>query len=338
VAADALAVVVVAYDSGAELPRTLALARAQLRPGDELVVVDNASRDDGAAVAAAAGARVLRRAANDGFGAGCHAGAGATRAPLLLFLNPDARLAPGALDALRGAAVEQSRWGAWQALVVLPGGERVNTSGGVVHWLGLAWAGQCEAPIAAAPAAPVEVAFASGAALVVRRAAWDEVGGFDPAYFMYVEDVDLSLRLRLAGWDVGVVPAARVEHEYSFDKGDYKWFHLERNRVWTVLGAYPPALLAVTAPALLGFELALLAIAARDGWLGAKLRAQAAALRSLPWALRRRRALQARRRIGVAAFAGALTASLDSPNLSAPAPLARLQALYWRLASRALRA
>ncbi len=84
---------------------------------------------------------------------------------------------------------------------------------------------------------------------------------------MYGEDLDLSLRLRLAGWGVGVVPAARVEHDYDFAKGDYKWFHLERNRWWTLLAAYPAPLLALLAPALLAFELALLAVAARGGWL-----------------------------------------------------------------------
>jgi N-acetylglucosaminyl-diphospho-decaprenol L-rhamnosyltransferase len=331
VASPALAVVVVAYDNAAELPHTLALASGQLRDGDELVVVDNASADAGGAVAEAAGARVLRQPRNAGFGAGCHAGAAATTAPLLLFLNPDARLAPGALEALRDAAASQPRWGAWQALVLLPGGEHVNSSGGIVHWLGLAWAGQCDAPSAAAPRAPTEVAFASGAGLVVRRSAWTEVGGFEPAYFMYGEDVDLSLRLRLAGWGVGLVPAARVEHEYEFAKGDYKWFPHERNRLWTVLGAYPPVLLALTAPALLGLEAALLVIAARQGWLGAKLRAQLAALRTLPWALRRRRRLQAARRVSPALFARSLSASLDSPYLQAPAPLVRLQAAYWRL-------
>jgi N-acetylglucosaminyl-diphospho-decaprenol L-rhamnosyltransferase len=337
VAADALAVVVVAYHSSAHLPRTLARVREQLRPGDHLVVVDNASGDGSAEVARAAApqATVVALPENRGFGAGCHAGAAASTSPLLLFLNPDAQLAPGALDALRRPAHAQPTWGAWQPLVLLPGGETVNTSGGVLHWLGLAWAGQCDAPVSAIAHGPALVGFASGAAMVLRRTAWEHVGGFEPRYFMYGEDVDLSVRLRLAGWESGVEPAARVEHDYEFAKGGYKWFHLERNRAWTILAAYPAALLTLLAPALLGFEFALLVIAARQGWLGPKLRAQAAVLRTLPWALRRRRAVQAGARIGAREFAAALTASFDSPYLSAPAPLVRLQCQYWR-AVRAL--
>jgi N-acetylglucosaminyl-diphospho-decaprenol L-rhamnosyltransferase len=335
----AVATVVVAYESAGDLPRSLAAVRAQMRDGDELAVVDNAPGDGSAAVARAAGATVIEPGGNAGFAGGCHAGADATSAPLLFFLNPDAELAPGALDALRAAAAEQPGWGAWQGLVLLPGGREVNTAGGVAHWLGVAWAGGCGEPAAAAPSAPRTVAFASGAALVVRREAWDALGGFDPAYFMYCEDVDLSLRLRLAGWEVGLVPGARVEHEYAFAKGQSKWFLLERNRWWTVLGTYPAPLLALLAPALLAFEVALLAVALRGGWLRSKLRAQAAVLRSLPWALRRRARIQASRRVGAAAFARALSASLDSPFLGPAAshPVLRsAQAGYWGAVTRLL--
>jgi N-acetylglucosaminyl-diphospho-decaprenol L-rhamnosyltransferase len=329
---DSLAVVVVTHHNADHLPTTLKLIREQLRPDDELIVVDNASSDSSADVARAAApdATVIALDVNHGFGAGCRAAAAASSAPLLLFLNPDARLERGALDALRRPGTQEPSWGAWQALVLLPGGATVNTSGGVLHWLGLAWAGQCDAPVAAVASNAAPVGFASGAAMVVRRAAWDQVGGFEPAYFMYGEDVDLSVRLRLAGWDLRVVPEALVEHEYEFTKGDYKWFHLERNRIWTILAAYPAPLLVLLAPALAGFELALLVIAARDGWLRPKLRAQVAVLRTLPWALRRRRGVQALARADAAAFAAALTASLDSPYLRAPAPLVRMQRAYWR--------
>ena len=87
---------------------------------------------------------------------------------------------------------------------------------------------------------------------------------------MYCEDLDLSLRLRLAGWEVGIAPAARVEHAYDFDKGARKWFLLERNRWWTILADYPPRLLALLAPGLLAQELALLGVAARGRLAGAE--------------------------------------------------------------------
>src|SRR3954454_1165130 len=137
-AAPAVAVVVVCHDSAADLARTLPALTAQLRDGDELVVVDNASGDGSPDVARrlAPGATVLETGANLGFAAGCHAGAGASSAPLLLFLNPDAVPAPGCVDALRACAAARPGWGAWQALVTMAGGRVVNNAGHEGHFLG----------------------------------------------------------------------------------------------------------------------------------------------------------------------------------------------------------
>jgi N-acetylglucosaminyl-diphospho-decaprenol L-rhamnosyltransferase len=339
-AAPAVAVVVVCHDSAADLAATLPALTAQLRADDQLVVVDNASADGtpAAARALAPAATVIETGANLGFAGGCNVGARASSAPLLLFLNPDAVPAPGCIEALRACAQRRPAWGAWQALVTMGEGRLVNTAGNEVHFLGFGWAGRCGQPVAAAETA--EVGFASGAALVVRREAWDAAGGFDARYFMYGEDLDLCLRLRLAGWAIGIEPAARVEHDYEFAKGAYKWFYLERNRWWTILAAYPPRLLALLAPALVCFELALLPAAWRGGWLGAKLRAQAAVVRLLPAMLRRRRLVQATKRVPDAAFAAALTSSLDSPYLALAGKVPGLraaQAAYWRAVRAALR-
>ncbi|HKG02188.1 MAG TPA: glycosyltransferase family 2 protein [Conexibacter sp.] len=334
----ALAVIVVTYDSGACVPGTLAALAPQLGVDDELLVVDNASSDGTPEITRAATprARVLETGSNLGFAGGCNAGAAATDAPLLLFLNPDAKPAPGCLAALRDAAAAHRDWGAWQALVTLPGGERVNTSGGVTHYLGFGWAGECDAPVR--PGADREVSFASGAALVVRREAWERVAGFDADYFMYAEDVDLSLRLRLAGYGVGIARAAVVEHDYDFDKGTRKWLLLEVNRWRTVVTDYPTPLLLAVLPVLLAVELALLPLAAHGGWLREKLQAQRRVLAALPLLLRRRAHVQRSRTASTATFAAALSAELDSPYLPRPDGLLGLafgaQRLYWQLVRR----
>jgi N-acetylglucosaminyl-diphospho-decaprenol L-rhamnosyltransferase len=337
------AAIVVTYESAAHVEPGLRAVSAQLTEDDELIVVDNASKDETRATVrqVAPRARLVTQDSNLGFASACNAGAVASSAPLLLFLNPDTVAAPGFLDALRAIADERLEWGAWQGLVTLPGGREINTSGGVAHFLGMGWAGRCGKPVSAAPPAPTEVSFASGAALVVRRPAWERVGGFDARYFMYGEDLDLSLRIWLSGLRVGVVPTARAEHDYEFAKGDRKWFLLERNRWWTILSDYPTALLALLAPALLLSELALLLVALRGGWLRAKLRSQAAVLRDLSQILARRRQVQRLRAVGAATFAERLTASLDSPYLGHPArspTLQTLQRTYWALVLWALSA
>ncbi len=324
----ALAVVIVAHDSTDVLATALAALEPQLGAEDEVVVVDSGSSDDPAAVLPER-VRLVDAGGNVGFAGGAALGAAQTSAPLVLFLNPDAIVEPGCLDALREAPAD---WAAWQALVLLPDGETVNTAGNVAHWTGLGWAGHCDSRLADLGLdGPQPAGFASGAALVVRRADWDAAGGFDPAYFMYGEDQDLSLRLRLAGRGVGIIPGARVVHGYDFAKGDYKWFHLERNRWWTVLSVYPAPLLMLVLPALLALEVALLFVAWRGGWLKAKLRAQVAVLRTLGRTRARRAVVQRTRRVSTGEFAAGLTAGMASPYLAVPPPAERAQAGYWRV-------
>ncbi len=313
-----ISLIVVTHNSSSSVAELLRQAIGQLGADDELIVVDNGSSDTtvDAVRQVAPAARVIEQG-NAGFAGGCNAGADVANGDLLLFLNPDLVLCDGALAALRDGA-DQPGWQAWQPLVELEDGRRVNTAGGEVHFTGIAWAGRCGEPTDSVGERPRPVAFASGAALAVRAPTWRALGGMPQRFFLYAEDLEFGLRVWLGGGRVGLVPAARVRHDYEFAKGDYKWRMLERNRLATVFTVWPAGLLVALLPALLITELALVFVAARGRWLGALLRAWADVLRWVPWIARRRRAVQSGRAISSAEFATLLTHGLDSPFIALP--------------------
>jgi GT2 family glycosyltransferase len=329
-----VAFIIVTHQSRRAIARTLPALTDQLRPGDELIVVDNASSDGTVAAVRdlAPEASVIEAGANVGYGEGSNRGAAAASAELLCFLNPDAAAAPGFRGAIARPLEEARGWDAWQGLVTSDEGRIVNTRGGVVHFTGIAWAGGAgERP--GAPA--VEPAFVSGACLAIPRGRWAALGGFPRKFFLYHEDVDFSLRLRLAGGRLGLEPAARVDHSYEFAKGPAKWRYLERNRWATLIRTYPAALLAVLAPGLAATELALVPISLAGGWFAQKALAWSDTARALPRLVRERRAIQATRAIGAGEFARSLTATLDSPYLGSAGRSPLLGAalrVYWFVA------
>jgi N-acetylglucosaminyl-diphospho-decaprenol L-rhamnosyltransferase len=328
-----LSTIIVAHDSLAELRRTLPALVAQLGEQDELIVVDNASRDGIAAEleVLAPMARLIRLVDNVGFAGGANAGAAAAGGELLVLLNPDALVQPGWSEAIR--APWGGRLDAWMGLVLLEDASSINTSGGVLHFTGFGWSGQIGEPVSAAPRAPVDVGFLSGACLAVPRTRWEQAGGFAEHFFMYCEDVDLSMKLRLMGGKLAVVPDARVAHAYRFDKGARKWRLLERNRWATIVRTYPAPLLFLVAPALLVAEIAVWLIAVRDGWTGVKALATLDLARALPRLVGERRAIQRLARVSAAEFAAPMTAELSSPyfgSVGTQPIVRRALELYWR--------
>jgi GT2 family glycosyltransferase len=300
-------------------------------------VVDNGSGDGTAEVVRelAPPARVIDAGSNLGFAAGSNRGAALASGELLVFLNPDATPAAGFRTAIeRPLANEETRaLSAWQGLVTAAGGRVVNTRGGVVHFTGIAWAGGAGEDLAAERAFG-EPGFASGACLAIPRALFETIGGFAEEFFLYHEDVDLSLRVRLAGGRLGVEPEARVDHEYEFEKGALKWRRLERNRWATLIRTYPTALLALIAPALLVTELALVPISLSGGWLAQKAASWMDLVRWMPGLLRQRRRIQAARSIGASEFARALVPDLDSSYLGSAGRSRFLRGVlraYWSL-------
>lgn len=224
-------VIVVSYNSRRYLPACLDAILAGLSQQDELIVVDNGSTDGSAELVEARYSRAqLLRGENAGYAGGNNRGAAAARGECLVFLNPDTLPAPGALEALLAPLQTRADVALAAACVVHMGQpDVVNACGNTIHYTGLTYCRGAGRPRTEF-AATAEVDAVSGAAFAIRRSVFEELGGFDERFFMYVEDTDLSWRARLAGYCCLYVASAVVEHDYHPTYSPSKAFYLDRNR------------------------------------------------------------------------------------------------------------
>ena len=219
-----VAIAIVAYNSGALLRRCLAALGSRHA---EVVVVDNASPDGQTAPACAefAHVRLIERPRNDGFATAANASVAATEAPWVLVLNPDAWPVGDGVEALLARAQRDSRTGAVGPRLV---DERGRLSRSTIR------PPLSPAALALWVAAPAALSRAYGvwrdatrrkgadrvhageflqaSALLLRREAFERVGGFDESFFMYGEDADLCARLRAAGWTIELCSDATFVH------------------------------------------------------------------------------------------------------------------------------
>lgn len=185
---------------------------------DSVTVVDNASTDRSMAVVGGHPAvRWLPTGANLGFGRAANRGVASTSAPLVLVLNPDAVVLPGTIEILTESLAVRTRCAAIGPRVENPDGTvypSARAFPNLVDAIGHGFVGLLRADNrwSRRYLAGDRVDWVSGTAMLVRREAFEAVGGFDEDYFMYVEDVDLCWRFRDAGWDVHYEPAAGVVH------------------------------------------------------------------------------------------------------------------------------
>jgi N-acetylglucosaminyl-diphospho-decaprenol L-rhamnosyltransferase len=223
--ATAVSVVVVSYQSEADLAMCLgSLERAAGPHPLEVVVVDNASSDSSVEIARGYGVKVIENASNEGLPKAVNTGVAATAGPWLLFANPDTWLSPGSLARLLATAARDQRIGCVGPHLAYPDGSDYPTGRrfpsllmGAAHAaLGAVWPGNPATRsyhmAGVDRSQPLEVDWVSGACMLVRRSAFEAVGGFDPGYFMYFEDIDLCLRLARRGWRVVFDPSAEVKH------------------------------------------------------------------------------------------------------------------------------
>ncbi len=306
-----VAVVIVNWNGRRHLEHCLPALEAQELVPREIVVVDNASADDSLAWLRRQWpkVRVLALGANVGFAAANNRGIAATDAPWIALLNNDTVPGHRWLASLLAAGTSGEDVGSVASrMVFLDRPEIINSAGIAVDVAGIAWDRLGGAPAMVGEDA-CEVFGASAGAGLFRRAALLDAGQnvdggrrevFDEQYFMYLEDVDLAWRLQLRGWRSLYAPQATVGHCGSATAGEgspFKNYLLARNKVWTVLKDYPLAPLLAYSPLVVAYDVASAPYRLLLQGQTAALRGRAAALRQICPMLRKRRAIQARRRV-----------------------------------------
>lgn len=314
-----VSVVIVHYRGEEDLRACVASVWAQERRDIEVIVVDNGSRDGAVdRLAPTARAGRLRRAvlpSNLGFAGGANAGLQLATGEHLLLLNPDAELQPECIGELIAADADAAA----PRVLLRDAPELLDNCGHGLYPDGLNWCRGRGLPAAGRFGTADEPLLFSGAAVLLRRSALVRSGLFDPSYFAYGEDADLSLRFASHGLSVRYVPSALVHHAVGGSFGQLalrKVFLVERNRARVAVTHLPASWLLVS-PLWTALRHAVLATGAAAGQgLGASWRgrerlllpvavgaAHVASLLQLPGSLRRRRALP--RRVARTRFAGA---------------------------------
>jgi GT2 family glycosyltransferase len=269
----------------------------------EVIVVDNGSRDGSPELLAERGIRHLDFPDNRGFAVAVNRGVEATLAPLLLPLNADTELAPGAVAAMIAALEADPGLGGVAPRILQLEGEGRDIATAHLYSVGQALTADGRAMELGAGERPgpdharaAEVFGVCGAACLLRREMFERLGGYDESYFAFYEDVDLNVRGRILGWRFTYAPEAVVWH-----LGNASWLAeapspsawnarlVARNRIATQAKFMPAAAL----PQIAAIEVGALARAAAQHRFGATLGGKLEGL----WRMRRshheRRALTA---------------------------------------------
>ena len=302
-----VSIVIVTWNGRHHLDACLAAVAAQQDIVAETILVDNASTDGTIAHVRERfpWVRIVPLAENRGFAGGNNAGVREARGRYVALLNNDTIADPRWLRTLRDGLDEQAGFAlATSRIVYMHAPDVIDSAGDSVLRWGGAFKRYHGAPADAA-ARSEEVFGVCGAACLMPRALFEELGGFDEAFFASHEDVDLSYRARLLGYRCRYVAEAVVRHAGSATLGrvtEFAVFHGQRNLEWMYFKNTPGSLLLRTLPGHLLYNAAAAVHFTRLGLLGTFVRAKLAAIGGAGAIARKRAEVQRARRVPAAAI------------------------------------
>ena len=279
-----ISVIVLNYNGKGFLNSCLSSLASQTYSDFEVIVVDNGSRD-GSPDYIEENYPWVRLAKNDenlGFAGGTNVGIRAAKGEFILTLNNDSRADSRFIEELIKPMADPEV-GVCAAKMLFPDG-RINSAGICISRSGAAWDRGMFEPDRGQYEFVEEVFGACAGAALYRREMLDEIGLFDEDFFLYLEDVDLAFRARLAGWKCLYVPGARVIHHHGGTAGvgsDLAVYYGNRNIVWYPIKDFPFRLLITSLPFIVARNLAVIPYYALRGQGGVILKSKLDALKGV---------------------------------------------------------
>lgn len=339
-----VSIIVVTYNSQPYIKECLQSIKKIQYSNVELIIVDNNSTDNTVALAtqllknARFPSTIKTSTQNDGYAQANNDAAVSSKGKYIFIVNPDTRVSESVLEALVFAAEKNKYVAALQPTVrLLNKPSLINLTGKVTHFLGFDWIKDYQKK--QLPPAQILSSF-SGSGVLIRKEVFIKLGGYDPFYFMYFEDSDLSWRLRLAGYSILYVPESLMYHDYQFvpqratQTFQQKLFYAERNRIITLIKNYSGRSLCLIVPMFLVFELALLVFLTLKGLGKEKIASYWSIIINLKKILRSRQRTQQLRQLDDKKVSSTFLSSIDFQEFRHPVVawiLNPLMNVYWRV-------
>jgi GT2 family glycosyltransferase len=306
-------IIVLYWNSAKYLAENLSALARQTWQDFEVILLDNGSQQPPDPKVLAQfpelPLRMITSENNLGFAPGNNFAARSARGEYIVLLNSDAFPQPDWLEQVYAGIQRHPNAFFASRLLIADDPQRLDGEWNVVHATGLVWRRAHGRPLSAAWTQERAVLSACAAAGVYPHAAFEAAGGFDEDFFAYMEDVDLDFRLQLLGYPCYYLPKAVVRHAGSGStapRSDLVVFYGHRNLVWTFIKDMPGWLFCTMLLPHLLVNLLYLLVALFFPFRGAMVRAKWEALKGLPTAWKKRRAVQRKRKVSVRTVAGLL--------------------------------
>ncbi len=338
--------IIVCYNGAKFLPELFASLDKTIMPNGvefKTVVVDNASTDDSLSyLKTLNNIHLIESKTNAGFAEGNNIGlryALENGANFVFLLNQDTVVDQNWLQEIMETAKKHPEAGAIQSLLLLHNQDEtapklINSWGNELHFLGFGFAGGLKKLFKPDVLTAKSITYASGAAVLFRSEALKKIGLFDASYFLYHEDTDLSLRLRISGHDIILSPKSIIYHKYKFGPNQITYYHLEKNRLRVLLEYYKWPTLLLILPFFIGYELGILLFALKSGFFKAKIKSWWWVIKNFPLVIKKRQNIQSLRTISDLEFTKILRGDIEFVEVNNPLlqyivnPLGKI---YWAL-------